>query len=200
MKNTTVAFALILVAGLWRALSAFEPTLSNVAPITAFAFCGAAYLRDWRWWLVPFLALMLSDLWLNHYHATRFGYSWSAGEILLRLAWFAAAVGVGRLVARKRNVLNVLGGAVGSALIFYVGTNTVSWAADPFYAKSLAGWSQALTVGHPEYPSTLWFFRNTLFGDLLFTGMFILAMEIASARRGRILIGPHPADSHLGGH
>jgi hypothetical protein len=32
----------------------------------------------------------------------------------------------------------LLGGALGSALIFYVGTNTVAWAADPFYTKSLA--------------------------------------------------------------
>ena len=77
MKNPTLAFILILLAALWRILSAFEPSLSNVAPITALAFCGAAYFRDWRWWLIPFLALMLSDLWLNYYHATRFGFAWS---------------------------------------------------------------------------------------------------------------------------
>jgi hypothetical protein len=128
MKNTTLALGLILLAAFWRILSAFEPSLSNVAPITALAFCGAAYLRDWRWWLVPFLALMLSDLWLNYYHATQFGFTWSFGEILLRLLCFAAAVGVGRLVARRRNGLTLLGGALTSSLIFYLGTNTVAWA------------------------------------------------------------------------
>ena len=36
-----------------------------------------------------------------------------------------------------------------------------------------------MTVGHPEYPPTLWFFRNTLVGDLLFTGVFALVMARA---------------------
>ncbi len=194
MKNPTLAFILILLAALWRVLSAFEPSLSNVAPITALAFCGAVFFHDWRWWLVPFFALMLSDLWLNHYHATRFGFAWSSDEIFLRLLCFAAAVGVGRLVARRRNGYTLLGGALASSAIFYLATNTVAWAADPFYAKSLAGWCQALTIGHPEYPNTLWFFRNTLFGDLLFTGIFVLAVKLASARGAMAAAGPRPAE------
>jgi len=191
MKNATLALGLVLLAVLWRVLSAFEPALSNVAPITALAFCGAAFFRDWRWWLVPFFALTLSDLWLNYYHATRFGFTWSFGETLLRLLCFAAAVGVGRLVARRRNPLTLLGGVLGSALIFYLGTNTVAWAADAYYAKTLAGWCQAMTVGHPEYPSTLWFFRNTLLGDLLFTGVFALAIRLATSRSA-VVASPAP--------
>ena len=190
MKTTTLALVLILLAACWRILSAFEPSLSNVAPITALAFCGAAYFRDWRLWLVPFLALTLSDLWLNYYHATRFGFTWSSGENLLRLLCFAAAVGVGRLVARRRTWFNLLGGALASSMIFYVGTNTVAWASDPFYSKTVTGWCQALTLGHPEYPSTLWFFRNTLLGDLLFTGVFVLAMRFSAAREAN---GPRTA-------
>lgn len=182
MKSTTVAITLILLAALWRVLSAYAPAFSNVAPITALAFCGAAYLRDWRWWLVPFFALMLSDLWLNHYNAVHFGYSWSYGQILLRLVWFTAAVGIGRLVARRRNLITLLGGVLGCAVIFYIGTNTTAWVVDPFYAQTFTGWCQALTVGHPEFPSTLWFFRNTLLGDLLFTGVFVLVMKLVTAR------------------
>ena len=185
MKTTTLALGLILLAALWRIVGALEPALSNVAPITALAFCGAVYFRDWRLWLVPFAALILSDLWLNYYHATRFGYSWTFGEMLLRLPCFAAAIGLGCLVARQRTVMTLLGGALGSALIFYAGTNTVSWAADPFYAKTFAGWCQALTIGHPQFPPTLWFFRNTLLGDLLFTGLFACAMELAASRTAR---------------
>jgi hypothetical protein len=33
-----------------------------------------------------------------------------------------------------------------------------------------------MTIGHVEFPPTLWFFRNTLIGDLLFTGVFALVM------------------------
>jgi hypothetical protein len=138
--------------------------------------------RSHQLWLVPFAALTLSDLWLNHYHAG-FGYEWSSAEMLLRATCIAAALAVGRLVARRKNVVTLLAGALGSALIFYIGTNTVCWFVDPLYAGTAAGWWQALTIGHPEFPPTLWFFRNTLIGDLVFTGLFATAAKTAAARR-----------------
>jgi hypothetical protein len=182
MKTNLVALSLIFAAALWRIAIVFEPSFFNVAPVTALAFCGAVYFRDWRLWLVPFAALSISDLWLNHYHATQFGYTWSGGEMLLRAACLVAALGVGRLVARRRNLINLLAGTLGSALVFYFVTNTVAWATDTFYPKTLSGWCQALTVGHPEFPPTLWFFRNTLLGDLMFTGVFATVMELTAAR------------------
>ena len=181
MKTNLLALALILAAAFWRVVTVSHPAWSNVAPVAALAFCGAAYLHDWRWWLVPFAALTVSDLWLNQYHATHFGYGWSPAEMGLRVACFASALGLGWLVARRRNVLTLAAGALGSSFIFYVGTNSVSWFTDPFYAKTFAGWVQALTVGHPEYPSTLWFFRNTLLGDVLFTALFAGAFTFAAA-------------------
>lgn len=42
-----------------------------------------------------------------------------------------------------------------------------------------------MTVGRPEFPPTLLFFRNTFVSDLLFTGIFALAMEYAALRAGR---------------
>ena len=183
MKNNQLALVLILLAALWRVVIVHHPMLFNVAPITALAFCGAVYFRDWRLVLVPFAALTLSDFWLNHYHATRFGYTWSGVEALLRALCLLAALGLGRLVAPRRNALTLLAGAMGSALIFYFATNTVAWFGDAFYAKSLAGWWQALTVGHPEFPPTLWFFRNTLAGDLGFTALFVGALELAATRQ-----------------
>ena len=189
MKTNLLALALILVAALWRIATVYHPALFNIAPVTALAFCGAVYLRDWRWWLVPFAALTLSDLWLNQYHATQFGYTWSLGEMGLRAACFASAIGLGWLVSRRRNVLTLAVGALGSSLIFYVGTNSVSWFTDPFYAKTAAGWVQALTVGHPEFPSTLWFFRNTLLGDVLFTAIFATAFKFAMAHETAIVRG-----------
>jgi hypothetical protein len=51
--------------------------------------------------------------------------------------------------------------------------------------KSAAGWWQAMTVGRPEFPPTLFFFRNTLVSDLIFTGLFAGAFEFAARRAGR---------------
>lgn len=181
IQNST-ALALILSAALWRVAAAYEPSLANVSPITALAFCGALYFRDWRLWLVPLIALTFSDLWLNHYHATTFGYTWTPAEMLLRAGCLGVALGLGRLVAARRSAINLLSGALASSLVFYLVTNTAAWAADAYYPGNAAGWWQAMTLGHPEFPPTLWFFRNTFAGDLLFTGLFVGAMELAAAR------------------
>ena len=179
------ALLLVVLAAGYRLLAVHEPALLNLAPLMALAFCSAVYASDKRWWAVPFAALALSDLYLNHHYAVVYGDTWSAGSILVNLACYAAALGIGALVARRRSWPNLFSGALGASLLFYLATNTAAWAADPFYTKTVAGWWQALTVGRPEFPPTLWFFRNTLLGDLLFTGIFALALEWRALRLGR---------------
>jgi hypothetical protein len=180
-----LAIALILSATLYRIVAVWNPGLVNFSPLMALAFCGAVYFRSPRLWLVPFVALSLSDLYINHYYATQMGYSWDGVGAVTRTACFAVALGLGVIVARRKNWLNLFSGALGGSVIFYLATNTASWATDPFYARSVAGWWQALTVGHLEFAPTLFFFRNTFASDLLFTGLFALAMEYAALRSGR---------------
>ncbi len=178
------ALVLVVFAAAYRLLAVHEPALLNLAPLMALAFCSAVYAKDKRWWAVPFVALALSDLYLNHHYATTTGDTWSAASIAVNLACYAAALGLGALVAKRRSWLNLFSGALGGSLLFYLATNTAAWVADPFYAKTAAGWWQALTVGRPEFAPTLWFFRNTLVGDLLFTGLFALALEWRARRAG----------------
>ncbi|HZP61125.1 MAG TPA: DUF6580 family putative transport protein [Opitutaceae bacterium] len=178
------ALGLILLAVVWRIVAVFAPELSNFSPLMALTFCGAVYFRDKRLWLVPFLALSVSDFWIDWHYASVMHYGWSLGDALVRTGCFAAGLGIGLLVARRKNWLTLLGGALGASLLFYFVTNTQAWFGDAFYPKTLAGWWQALTVGHPEYPPTLLFFRNTLLSDLLFTGLFAGIMELAARRRG----------------
>lgn len=66
-------------------------------------------------------------------------------------------------------------------MLFYLVTNTFAWLTMPAYAKTLAGWIQALTVGLPGFPQTWEFFRNTLSSGGLFTGLFVGAMKLAQA-------------------
>ena len=80
--------------------------------------------------------------------------------------------------------MNLLGGTLAGSFLFYLVTNTASWFQDAGYAHTAAGWWQAVTVGHPEFYPTLFFFRNTLASDLVFTGCFALAVEFALQRRG----------------
>lgn len=178
-SNLIIALALIVAAAAYRVGAVFAPDLSNLSPIMALAFCGAVYFERRILWLVPFVALAASDLWIDRYYASQYGYTWELGGALLRIACFAAALGVGALVARRRTVLNVVSGVLGCSVLFYLVSNSASWLGDAYYTKTAAGWWQAMTVGHPEFPPTLWFFRNTLVGDLLFTGVFALVMARA---------------------
>lgn len=178
------AVVLIIIATISRFLPTIDPSLSNFSPVMAIAFCGAVYFRN-RWmWLIPFLALGMSDAYLNHYYVKEYGFSWPVSGFIARTACFGVALLIGAWVAKHKSWLNLLNGALLGALVFYVVTNTQAWAADHFYVKTPAGWWQALTVGHPEYPPTVFFFRNTLFGDLMFTGLFAGVLEWLAHRRG----------------
>lgn len=179
-----VALLLILVATLYRLLPTMDMSLANFSPLMAIAFCGAVYFRN-RWmWLVPFVALILSDIYINNFYAREYGMHWPTAGFVVRALCFAAAIGLGAWVSKRKSWLWLLNGSLLGAVVFYLLTNTQSWFSDPYYAKTLAGWWQALTVGHPEFPPTIYFFRNTLFGDLMFTGFFAGVMEWIAHRKG----------------
>jgi hypothetical protein len=180
-----LALFLILGSAAWRIAGVHVPEMSNFAPLMALTFCGAVYFRDRRLWLVPFAALLLSDLYIDWHYASHLGYTWGAGDAVIRLGCFAAGLGLGRLVAARPSRLNLFSGALGGSLLFYLVTNSAVWAGDPFYAKTAAGWWQAMTIGHPEFPPTLVFFRNTLLSDLGFTAAFVAAVEWSARRAGQ---------------
>jgi len=190
-----LALILIVAAAAWRILALHAPELGNFSPLMALAFCGGAYFSS-RWmWCVPFAALTASDLYIDHAYAVEYHYHWSAGGMLVRLLCFAAGVMLGRAVAGRRSWPALGAGALASSVLFYLVTNSATWFSDSAYAhgatgldaayaRTFAGWWQALTIGHPGLPSTLYFFRNTFVSDLLFTAGFALVMEYAALRRG----------------
>ncbi len=180
-----LALILIVVSAAWRVAGAHVPELSNFTPLMALTFCGAVYFRDRRLWLVPFGALLLSDLYIDRWYASHYGYEWHTSGAVIRLLCFAAALGIGRLVATRRSWANLLSGALGGSLLFYFVTNTAAWSGDAAYAGTAAGWWQAMTVGHPEFPPTLLFFRNTFVSDVVFTAAFAGVMELSARRAGQ---------------
>ena len=183
MRLAVALVVLVLAAG-WRVLALHAPALSNFAPLMALTFCAAVYIRDKRMWLVPFAALLLSDLYLDYHYASAYGETWIWLSVLVRLLCFAVALPIGRFVAQHKSWLNLFSGALAGAVFFYLATNTDAWIRDPFYPKDAAGWWQAMTIGRPEFPPTVLFFRNTLVSDLLFTGIFALVMEFSALRAG----------------
>lgn len=171
------AIAALLIAAGWRVFVLYVPALSNFSPVMALAFCAGAYCRRGWFWFVPFTALILSDVYINHYYAIAYHYELGVAVAMLRILCFAAALGLGTIVYRRRNCLTLFAGALSSSVLFFLATNTASWIGDTAYIHDAAGWWQAITVGHPQYYPTLFFLRNSVISDLLFTGCLGFMLE-----------------------
>ena len=150
----------------------------NFSAAYALAFCGGLYFAGAMAWWLPLGALLATDICFNMFLYHEPVVSW---YMLVKTLAFAGIVLLGRLFSPRMNFFKLLGGGLLCAILFYLITNTASWLNDPGYAKTLAGWLQALTTGLPGYPSTLEFFRNTLLSGGLFTGLFVGAMKFNEA-------------------
>lgn len=150
----------------------------NFSAAYAIAFCGGLYFaRSMAWWL-PMGTLIVTDILLNvfYYHASVF-----SGYMLIKTLAFVGIVALGRLFKPQMSWLKLTCGGLLGAILFYLVTNTASWINDPGYAKTIAGWIQALTVGRPDWhPTTLEFFRNTLLSGGIFTALFVGSMKLTA--------------------
>ncbi len=174
------ALSLLALAIAWRTLLGLGHRddfswLHNFAPLSAIALCGAMALPRRAAFTMPLVGLLVSDLILNQYY----GVPLLSFEMMARYVVLAAIAGAGWWLRRHPQAMVVLGMSALCSVAFYFVTNTASWITEPAYAKTFAGWAQALTGGLPGYPPTLTFFRNTLLSDVLFTGLFLGCMRLA---------------------
>lgn len=178
------ATLLILAAAAYRivtglAIHSGTTWLSNFAPFSAIALCGAVYFPPKYKFTVPLGALFISDIFLNAY------YSAPLLVPLMICRYFALGL-IGWLalvIIKQCSLKTLLPASLAGSIVFYVITNVFSWLGDPGYPKNLAGLVQALTVGLTEYSATpTWmFFRNSVLSDLAFTGLFVLCMNLGSS-------------------
>jgi len=194
MKNQTAqrAAAILLIAAitLYRLCMGFQGGLpdwvQNFAPVAAIALCGGAYLPRRMAFAVPLAAMLVSDIALNwHYHAAVL-----SPEMISRYAALAGTVWIGIALRSRARLATLLPASALGSVIFYVVTNTSAWVTSPAYARTLAGWAQALTVGLPGYAPTWTFFRSSLISDLLFTSLFVFCMAATRAPEREAVIAP----------
>jgi hypothetical protein len=154
----------------------------NFSAAYAIVFCAGLYLPGRLGWIIPLCVMTVSDLLLNFKFYSQDGFSPGAfvlDEAPVFLA-YAGLIALGRVFGAKRPWWMLVGGGLIGALLFYLVTNTAAWLSLP-YAKTLAGWIQALTRGLPPYQPTWEFFRNTLLSGGLFTGLFVGSMKLSEA-------------------
>ena len=150
----------------------------NFSAAHALLFCAAFWLPGWMGWVLPLATIIVTDILLNV-----FAYDVTVLDPRLVTNWMILALFVvlAKWLARRRSYGRVFLGTLFGALLFYLVSNSVSWMVNPAYAKTIAGWVQALTVGLPGFPPTWVFGLKTLLGTGLFTGLFAGSMKLSEA-------------------
>ncbi len=160
---------LIVIAVATRLL----PHTANIAPVAALAlFAGAtawqAKSTSGKLFasLAPAIALLVSDLVIGT-------YTWQVMTAVY--ASYALSFALGLWLRRHYSTRSVVIAALGGSVLFYLVTNAAVWAFTPMYTKNFAGLLESYTLALP-------FFRNSLIGDFLYTGIFFGAYELAKGK------------------
>ena len=170
MKHSRAALVIGLIAA--AALTRLIPHPPNFTPFAAVALFAGAYLSDRRLaFIVPLTALLLTDMVLGFHSTMPFVY-----------VGMAITVGVGLWLAHRRSAGRVLGGALTSAVIFFVLTNFGTWLMQDLYPKDWAGLMACYAAGIP-------FFQNSLGAVLLYSAALFGLMRLLDRSLGIRLAG-----------
>lgn len=166
MRRVVLPILFVAVFAVSRIPNLFPPDFSAAY---ALAFCAGVYFRGAMAWWLPLTVMAVTDICLNvfFYHVSPL--SWG---MLPNYALYAGLIAMGQWFGKSAPLWKLLSGGILGAFLFYAITNTLSWLQGPGYAKTIAGWIQALFTGLPGYPPSWEFFRNTLLSGGLFTALF----------------------------
>lgn len=161
----TVAIGMILTAAVSRLL----PHPPNLTPIAAMALFGGATLANKRAaFLAPLVSLFLTDIFL--------GFSWLTPVVY---GSFALIVCLGFWLRARSSVGRIAVAALTGSVVLFILTNLGVWALTSLYPKTLSGLLECYVVALP-------FFRNTLVGDLLYSGLLFGGLAMAERRWPRL--------------
>ncbi len=160
-KNVALALSLFLIV--LGAVSRLLPHMANFTPVTAIALAASVYL-GLRYSLAVILAVMLmTDAIIGF-------YSW---QIMLAVyGSFALSGLLGFFIQKHKRVATVFLGTLGSSLIFFLITNWAVWQFGALYPRSFAGLTQSYLMALP-------FLKNSLAGDLVYTGLLFGVFELS---------------------
>ncbi len=137
----------------------FVPHPPNATPIAAMAiFAGAMFANRFLAYLVPLVAMLLSDLVLGLHSTIVYVYLGIAITVLLGS------------YLKNRTVVKVGIITVTASIIFYLLTNFGAWLHHDMYAFNLTGLQQAYVAGLP-------FLRNALIANLIFSYLLFYGLD-----------------------
>ena len=153
-KKEKILVSFVLIAALTRLI----PHPPNFAPITAMSlFAGAYFTRKHLAYLVPTLAMLISDLFLGFYTISIFVY-----------LSFALITWLGQQKNKVTPKLVLLG-----SISFFIISNFGVWLL--YYPKTIEGLTACFTLAIP-------FFATSLLGDIIYSIVLVYGFSQASKR------------------
>lgn len=163
----------------------------NFSPVAGMSLFGAAYFsRKYLAFLIPFLALWCSNLFLDNvlYAEWYDGFQWFTQPFVF--IGFAAIVCLGLGLLKKVTLPRVLGASILASVLFFLISNFGAWLGSPMYPQTFSGLMASYAAGLPfifDPGAEHYFFLNGVFGDLFFTGMLFGTFELAKVQFPRLI-------------
>ncbi|MDX1765368.1 MAG: DUF6580 family putative transport protein [Candidatus Saccharimonadales bacterium] len=155
-------FAIIGALIILGVASRLLPHPPNFAPITALALFGGALIPGRAGLWLPLAAMVVSDFFIGFHGLILF--TWGA--------FFLIALFSKSQLSKNLNLTNLGGTTVAASVFFFLATNFGVWLQGFLYPRTFEGLADAYMMALP-------FFRNTLLGDLFFTGIIFGAYYFA---------------------
>lgn len=169
----TIIFAL--------ALSRLLPHMPNFAPISAMALFGAVYLSRRYAFILPLIAMLISDyllLYVSPFNSPMFNFShlvppWALFHSALPLVYVSFIISglVGLWLKNHKTPIYIVLAAAFCSIQFFLLTNAAAWMVG-MYDRSIYGLWESYVAGIP-------FFQGTLLGDFFYTTLLFGAYELA---------------------
>jgi hypothetical protein len=169
-RNIVLILMIVAATAIRLVTYKFPYVLSNFNPIGAIALFGGAYFTDkWKAYLIPFIALFVSDIFLNRLYSGH----WEIldNSSILVYAFFIIVVFMGTVI-KKATVLNVFAASLIAVVLHWLITDLPL---GNLYPHTFAGYGQSLVAAIP-------FERNMLFGDVVFCAILFGGFELAKNR------------------
>jgi hypothetical protein len=150
----------------WLGLTEKDSYFWQLMPVGALCLFAGARLRGWQAFLVPPLVMLASDLLLIRPLAQQQQSAFSWGTPII-YASFTLYTVFGRLARRTAWPWSICLGCVLGSFQFFLVTNFLVWMGGDgsLYPKTWAGLVECYVAGVP-------FVKNTVAGDVLYTGLF----------------------------
>ncbi len=158
LEKLTNPAIFVLIAATLRLV----PHAPNFAPIGAMALFGGAYLGKRYAIALPIAAMFISDLFLGF------------DGITSRLTVYGAFILIGLIgfwLRNHKSFQNIILASLTASILFFITTNFGVWAFGTIYPKTVEGFVACFVAAIP-------FFRNTVAGDLFYTGVFFGGYEL----------------------